>query len=251
MNDRNIALVESDVRRLIERTRGVDSVPAEARARVLARVESVVSASGADIRRAGSGGRASGLRDWMRRLSPYVTTFVVGAATGAMAMRQGARMRSVATHESTSLDRGANIERSAPPVALAQGGPEPLQDTGESDVAPTASSPSSRPTPFEGWGASARGAAISEERALLDIARAALEREDGSAALGATREHERRFPNGVLVQEREAMVIRALVMMGDTKGALARAGRFRERYPDSMLLPAVDSFLRSEVRTPK
>ena len=111
MNDRNIALVESDVRRLIERTRGVDSVPAEARARVLARVESVVSASGADIRRAGSGGRASGLRDWMRRLSPYVTTFVVGAATGAMAMRQGARMRSVATHESTSLDRAANDRR--------------------------------------------------------------------------------------------------------------------------------------------
>jgi hypothetical protein len=86
---------------------------------------------------------------------------------------------------------------------------------------------------------------LAEERALLDSARSALEREDATSALAATEKHERTFPNGILVQEREAMAIRALVMIGRVDDARMRAGRFRKRFPESVLLPTIESTVGS------
>jgi hypothetical protein len=82
---------------------------------------------------------------------------------------------------------------------------------------------------------------LTAERKLLDLARGALEREEPDGALDATRRHEHAYPNGVLVQEREAMAIRALVSLGRTSEARARADRFRARFPDSLLLPTIES----------
>jgi hypothetical protein len=86
---------------------------------------------------------------------------------------------------------------------------------------------------------------LAEERALLDVARSALEREDATSALAATDKHERAFANGILVQEREAMAIRALAMLGRSGDARARADRFRKRFPDSVLLPTIESTIGS------
>jgi hypothetical protein len=52
-------------------------------------------------------------------------------------------------------------------------------------------------------------------------------------------EHERRYPNGLLVQEREVMAVRALALLGRSEEAHARADRFRSRFPSSLLLPAL------------
>lgn len=52
-------------------------------------------------------------------------------------------------------------------------------------------------------------------------------------ALQLTAEHARRYPHGVLAQEREVVAIDALARMGHTDLASARASRFAERYPDS------------------
>jgi hypothetical protein len=68
-----------------------------------------------------------------------------------------------------------------------------------------------------------------------------VEREDGAAALATTEEHARRYPRGVLVQEREAIAVRALVLLRRTDEARARVDRFRQRFPDSLLLPALES----------
>jgi hypothetical protein len=81
---------------------------------------------------------------------------------------------------------------------------------------------------------------------LLDLARHSLEVQDGQAALDAVTRHQRRFPAGILVQEREAMAVRALVQLGRLDDARARARAFGARFPDSMLLPAVQSAVGSE-----
>jgi hypothetical protein len=47
-------------------------------------------------------------------------------------------------------------------------------------------------------------------------------------------QHERRFPSGKLVQEREMLAIQALQRLGRTEEANARIARFRERFPSSI-----------------
>jgi hypothetical protein len=87
--------------------------------------------------------------------------------------------------------------------------------------------------------------ALAAEQSLLDPARVALARGDGAAALTGLDLHQRRFPTGALAQEREAMAVQALMLAGDDDAARGRAARFRARYPDSLLLPAIDATLRS------
>jgi outer membrane protein assembly factor BamD (BamD/ComL family) len=91
---------------------------------------------------------------------------------------------------------------------------------------------------------------LAAERAVLDRARAALERQDGGAALAATREHERRFPHGLLEQEREAMAVRARVQLGRRDEARNRVDRFRARFPGSVLTPALEGQLAPPVASP-
>jgi hypothetical protein len=81
--------------------------------------------------------------------------------------------------------------------------------------------------------------ALSAEQALLDPARASLAHGDGPGALERLALHERRFPNGALAQEREAMTIRALVLAGDRDRARGRAASFRASYPGSLLWPMI------------
>jgi hypothetical protein len=82
---------------------------------------------------------------------------------------------------------------------------------------------------------------LTRERALVETARSAVARGDGSAALQATSEHARTFPNGRLVEEREALAVQALVLAGRRDEARARAERFRQRYPNGLFLPVVDA----------
>lgn len=73
---------------------------------------------------------------------------------------------------------------------------------------------------------------LAEEHRLLRAARGALPA-DPARALALTREHERRFPGGVLVQEREVIAIRALALIGDREGARKKAEGFEQAYPGS------------------
>jgi outer membrane protein assembly factor BamD (BamD/ComL family) len=86
---------------------------------------------------------------------------------------------------------------------------------------------------------------LSAERALLETARAAVARGQSGATIGALRRHEQEFPQGRLAEERESLWVQALVMGGQYDEARARAARFRQKFPDSMLLPAVESAVGS------
>lgn len=61
--------------------------------------------------------------------------------------------------------------------------------------------------------------------------------------LGAVAQHRQQFPHGRLTEEREALAIRALLALGRTEGARQRAAAFRVNYPNSFLIPALDSAL--------
>lgn len=93
--------------------------------------------------------------------------------------------------------------------------------------------------------AGSRDRDLADENALVSRAQAALARGRTSEALAATSEHQRRFPRGEFVEEREALAIQALARSGNLPAATARAERFRARYPRSMLLRSVNAAVGS------
>jgi|CZKU01.1.fsa_nt_gi hypothetical protein len=85
---------------------------------------------------------------------------------------------------------------------------------------------------------------LAAERRLLEHARADLLRHDADAALVAVGEHARRFPRGVLSEERDALRVEALVAAARYDDARAAGATFRAAHPGSLLTSAVDSALR-------
>ena len=70
---------------------------------------------------------------------------------------------------------------------------------------------------------------------LLGQAQRALPK-DPDLALTIVRQHERRYPNGLLGQEREAVAVSALWQIGRRDEARQRAERFAEEHPRSTYL---------------
>ena len=83
---------------------------------------------------------------------------------------------------------------------------------------------------------SARG--LAAERALLDVARSALARGEASEALSAAERHRREYPDGALVEEREAIAIKALVALGKRDEAAKRLANLEKSHPNSIVLRA-------------
>ena len=84
---------------------------------------------------------------------------------------------------------------------------------------------------------------LAAERALLEEARTALARGNAREALSLLARSRQEFPNGTLIEEREALVILALSADGQMATATAAAGTFRKKYPKSMLLPSIEAAL--------
>ncbi len=80
---------------------------------------------------------------------------------------------------------------------------------------------------------------IAEESELVRSARRALREGQVTTALAALRRHDRRFPRGTLLEERERLLVEALVRSGDLQTALARAAAFLSTYPNSVQASAV------------
>jgi hypothetical protein len=84
-----------------------------------------------------------------------------------------------------------------------------------------------------------------DELRLLERARQFDRRGDYSAALAVTREHQRRFSDGRLVEERDALRIRALMGLGRATEAGETAALFRRKFPRSVLLETIDRMMAS------
>jgi hypothetical protein len=88
-----------------------------------------------------------------------------------------------------------------------------------------------------------RDATLGEERSLIEMARTSLGRGKAEAALTPLLAHQQRFEHGQLTEEREVLVIQVLKALGRDDEARRRADDFRERFPKSLLTPAVDATL--------
>lgn len=239
MNSNDLPPLGDDVRDVMARAAGAEAGPPRgAKARVLDGVESALGVGppgsgpsaghgAAEPPRARTAGPVGSLR-----AAQTLVTFGLGAAVGAVAVwsaRSPAEPAPVVHVDSApAIATGAVI---ATPSAIASepapaAAPEAATDL-RAPARPTSAAPAAVDT-------------SSAERALLDRARHQLEEKDGASALGSLDQHARRYPNGVLVQEREAMMVRALLLVGRVADARARADRFRARYPDSLLLPATE-----------
>lgn len=104
--------------------------------------------------------------------------------------------------------------------------PEPLPPVVEPAVAPRRSPPQApAPTPPPPPAAKAP----SEEQAMAQLRRLAKESPD--AALALARDLDRRYPGSAHAEEREALVIDALVWKGDIGQARTNAEEFLARHP--------------------
>jgi hypothetical protein len=114
-----------------------------------------------------------------------------------------------------------------------------------SSPAPAPSPPAPPPIATSPGANASAGPDLGAERSLLDRARAAFARDDYGASLAALGSHARRFPRGRLEEEREALTVKALVGAGQYDEARTRGARFRKRFSQSFLLPAVEEALRA------
>jgi hypothetical protein len=98
----------------------------------------------------------------------------------------------------------------------------------------------SLPSPLDSASSADHRSALARERALLDTARRAIAADDHAACLTELRKHARSFSAGKLAEERDAMVVNALVGTGQYDEARQKAALFAKRYPNSFLAPSVE-----------
>ena len=207
-----------ELRTLLDQERAIPPLSAAQRARAMARARAALNAP------VTAANAPFGAPPRLRWASAAAAGLVVSAAIAAAAYELHARFapgpmtRPAAV---ASVPRVvANAPASATPaVAVPDLPPAP---------APTVAAPGLPPAD-----------AAREELHLMRQARAAVARGDFTAALSPINEHTRRFKNGRLVEEREALRVRALVGLGRSEEARRAAAAFRTRFPRSVLLPAV------------
>jgi hypothetical protein len=229
-----------DVLALLAReAEGYPEDPALAR-EVLGGVERAVllSGAGSSAREALQPARASGGLT-VRKIAALA--FVTGALVGA-GLVQAVHMRA---------EPAVPAQSSAPPVAEpprpvvtrlevppAEQVPKDAHDTARASASVHPRLPAKQARPVSD---------LAREQQELAVARAALVRGRFDDALAATASHARTFPHGQLEEERELLTIQALAMAQRMDEAQAHAATFRRAFPHSVLLPAVDAALHSDV----
>ena len=198
--------------------------PAAARGRVFERLEADIAAGVAvpalpPLPPAGTGASALG-RIARRANGLAVAMFALGAATGAV-------LHAWLQHQ--PADRVVYIDRpvASPPVVSAARRAQEAAD----EPADSSHKRPARSLPASG----ARD--LAAERALLDRVQRALRAGDVAGAQRTIDAHERRFPTGILAEEREALAIKTLLAAGRREEAQKRAAAFRARFPDGLFQP--------------
>jgi len=127
----------------------------------------------------------------------------------------------------------ASSEREPLAPASASSMPEADDVRGIDAARPSASRPAERQASYDA------------ELTLMRGAHTAYAAHAFSNALVLVSEHARRFPGGLLAEEREALRVRCLLGSGRTAEAERAAAAFSTRFPRSVLLPRI----RAEVTT--
>ena len=177
----------------------------------------------------------------------FVLGMAAGAGSYAYATGSAPRPASEATQSPALIAAAPSTSASPQAAASADRPPSPAS----ASVAKPASSPPgaaslarSAPSP-DGQGQKLDRATLAGERALLDLAHAALGRGDTRTALDALTRHSQRFPRGTFREEREALRVQCLSDMGRIEEARRAAESFTAQYPKSLFRSKVDRTAKS------
>jgi hypothetical protein len=207
---------------------------------------------------------ATGEPQEQRHSMPHRSAPDAVPAAGAFGRREGSP--SVASNGAEVLSQGveapSRIDTSAPGSLIGGGGtPAPdraVDARGVSRAEPTNPLPDPGTAPSVAAFEVPRAVAIAgeatqpppalhpsvqEEARLVGRAREALRGGDAALALQKLEKSRARFPNGALMQEREALAIEALVRLGRRDIAAERAARFVWEFPRSPYSARVQSFV--------
>jgi hypothetical protein len=169
-------------------------------------------------------------------------TFLVGAAVGAT------------TYGTVAHLQRKSVAHLVPSATLAPREPVPASTAPELGLAPAPVEPAPRPVPApthpqrvlgEQETERAKDRGLAAERKWIEMARTALARGRVDGALAALRRHARQYPGGQLAEERDSLLVQALVAKGDYAQARAQAARFGRQHPQSLFSPAIEQALRS------
>lgn len=214
-------------------------LPDDVRARVLARSRAFVSASR-------SGRRA------ISRVAP-----IAGPRPPAASSSQGRGLRRLAIAAAISILAGAAGAVAAlrsraaddPPAAFpATSGSFPIPVREETGLDPALATRTEAPTTATHHAITGKhhlaprpsGANPLAEVELLQHAHLAYARRDFRSALALVAEHARRFPNGPLAEECEALRVESLRAAGHAVEAKRTGAAFAKRFPRSVLLPGIE-----------
>lgn len=220
--------LSTEIRSLLEGERAIPPQPPFVRARALARARAAMVA---EPRVAPVPRQAASRARWAFAAA---LACVASAAVGATAYEIRARLGATRTH-----DPGAAPPAAAPPAAAPASSPVSAESPPTPTILPAGDSPSPPARAALARPRLSNADAARAELQLLRQARAAVAREDFAAALPPLAEHARRFRDGRLVEEREALRIKALAGLGRMDEARRAATAFEARFPRSVLLPAV------------
>jgi hypothetical protein len=219
------------IRALLDQEREVPPVPVTVRARALTRARAAL-ATGSVVTRRAPPAPPSRLR-WA---AGFALACTASAAVAAAAYEIHARWGTPAEQAPATAPRPAPR---AAPIAAPPAAPEPAPAAVNADVRPA---PAHAPATH----AMSKADAARAELRLLRQARAAVARQHFAAALPPIAEHTRRFKDGRLVEEREALRVKALAGLGRKDEARRAAAAFEARFPRSVLLPAVSKMPAAE-----
>jgi TolA-binding protein len=132
--------------------------------------------------------------------------------------------------------RAEDLPGAPPAISALPAVPPPATASGPPALSALEPTPAARSAPR----ARARERDPRVELQLLDQAQEAVTAGRFEAALALLEAHARRFPNGALVEERDALLIRTLSSLGRSSEAREAGAVFRRRFPRSVLGNRVD-----------
>ncbi len=224
-----------DLRGLLPAERARPPIDDALRARMLGRL-TATAAVGAAAGTAAAASAAKGLstKTWLVAITAFAFGSAVGAGATAL-LRAPEPPRIVERRVEVPVPVAAAPTQTPPAVDV----PEELEELAVvPGVGPSVTAPSVKAAKPVVSSSAAAGSDAAELLAI-DTMRSALARGDTGAALAAVADHEKRFPSGAFVQERETIAIQALARAGRTAEAKARAERFEKRHPHSPYLALI------------
>lgn len=236
---------DDDVLALLNSERRASSLSDERREQLLERVERSAAVMGAIAGLGGAGlvaGAALSKASWIERLTvtasgakaAVAVAFVSGVVGGGIVTATALRLVQPSENQTSSPPPSAvsNTPRDVPPAASSIDLSPETPPTSDAPAAPLASD-----VPNASLSPTGR---LDAERTWLERARSALSRGDAEGALRALHQHQRRFPRGELVEERDVLMIRALVAGGRKEEARVKFESFKVRTPNSVFLPSLE-----------